>query len=148
MGAQQARSGGISLKMVESINRHTVRFRPFSPRLSPLLLGAKWESAAPAPAAGACSAGADYARPVEWWPDLTTSGRVGGSNNAALALSKRAHGNRSGAGRDPKPVQSHGEPTSVAWPGGQYAVRIAVAHLPEHLDDLESARPSARSFAG
>ena len=41
LGAHRARRGGVSVMMVASVNSTTVRFLPFSPRLSPLLLAAR-----------------------------------------------------------------------------------------------------------
>jgi len=55
MGAHIARKGGISLKIVESKNRITVRGRFFSPFFSPLLPVANMASVAPEPSGGAYS---------------------------------------------------------------------------------------------
>jgi hypothetical protein len=62
MGAHIARNGGISLKIVESKNRITVRRRCFKAFFSPLLLVANTVSVAPKPSGGACSEDATHVR--------------------------------------------------------------------------------------
>src|SRR5919108_1554911 len=46
--AHLARKGGVSVMMVASVKSTTVRFLPFSPRLSPLLLAARKDPDGPA----------------------------------------------------------------------------------------------------
>ena len=73
MGAQAARSGGISFNTMESINRMTVRRLCFRPFLSPLLPDAKWMTVGREHSAGAYSDTAAGAVPAAPSGHLQTS---------------------------------------------------------------------------
>lgn len=94
------------------MNKQTVRFRPESPRLSPLLLAATWTGARPGPTGAACSDTAAGAAPAEWYWHLPSALCGGGRDTATSGRSRARRGNHTGVAHDPRLSRSGAE-----WPG-------------------------------
>src|SRR5574341_1331622 len=113
MGADMSRNGGTSLKMVESMKRQTVRFRPLRPCFSPLFPVARWGNGVPVSVAVVCNDSANSAKLVARWTDLPRWLYADELGTATLAPSSFAHEIHSAAGHAAKHVQSLSGPASV-----------------------------------
>src|SRR5215211_1017513 len=120
IGAHMARSGGISLKMVESMKRQTVRFRPLRPCFSPLFPVARWGNAVPASVAVVCIDSANSAKPAARLIGLSMWLCADEFDTVALARSSCGHGIHSAVGHVARHAQSLSEPGSVAEASDPY----------------------------
>ena len=103
-GDQQARKGGVSVRIVASLNKTTVRSRSFSPRWSPLLTAATSRGAGPIGAAAA----SDGSRGVR------SPGRPAGAVSLVAAGPTRA--DRGGGATAARRVETSGGPWRRGYP--------------------------------
>src|SRR5215510_7129210 len=114
MGAHMARSGGTSLKMVESMKRQTVRFRPLRPCFRPLFPVASWGNVMPGSVLVVCSDSANFAKPVALLIGLPMWWSAAGSDIATSAQSSCAHESHTAADHAAIHAQSLSWPVSIA----------------------------------
>src|SRR5579859_1696732 len=148
IGAHMARSGGTSVKMVESSIRMTARFRPFRPRFKPPWPDARWATVGLKPAAVVYSYGAKRARLDEWCAGSPLLSYRAGPDSAAWVPSKSARRIPDvwvGASTSTARAASPG----AAWLAvGQNAVGRRPVRQPVRPAAAGKPRASCKSFAG
>src|SRR5215211_2319007 len=147
IGAHMARSGGISLKMVESMKRQTVRFRPWRLCFSPLFPVARWGNVVPVSVAVVCSDSANSAKPAARLTGLPRRWYAAELGTATLAPSSCAHEIHSAVGHAAKHAQSLSGPASVDEASDRYVVRLGSVPAQALALVLGTAFSSVERFA-
>ena len=142
-----ARNGGMALKMVESMKRQTVRFRPLRPCFSPLFPVARWGNAMPVSVAVVCNDSANSAKPAAPLIGLPMWLCADESGTATWAQSSCAPEIHSAAGHAAKPVQSLSGPVSVDEASDPCVVLLGSVSVQGLALVLDTAFSSVERFA-
>jgi hypothetical protein len=146
-GAPMARCGGTALKRVESLNRQTVRFRPWRPCCSPLFPVARWGNAVPVSVAVACSDNANSAKPAAPLSNLPMWLCADELGTATSVRSSSVPGIHSAAGHVARHARSLSEPTSVVEASDPSVALLGSVSVPGLVLVLDTAFSSVEWFA-